>query len=464
MSKAIVLVSIVLTCCFTTSAQVLIAPLYSSYSCSSEQIETDTDGNIHVLSSFKLDLKLGNYKASDKSGNHVLIRYSPDGDILSARQFNFPFQFKLHNKHIILAGSFSSPIQLGKKKLTPQNEHDVFIAQLSYEGKLMWVKQVSDHGDIQLSNLEVDPMGNIYISGTFDQKAHFGYEILRNTQSSAVFVAKYDNSGMFQWANKGESSLKNGFEVPGMVIDKSGNVIIAGTRNGNASFNNLSINGSNAEITTNSVEGNFLYMTKFNADGEVKWFQEVGKYAKFKAISTDTLNNIYIAGFVKDVKSGASYLMNSIGDNSVKSTFVKNEPTEDAFLAKFDKKAKLMWLKKATGKMNNVGTHLEFDPYNNTICLGGLFSDKLEIGDEQVNAKGQECDIFIARFDPDGNLKELQSGGGTHREQINDLACDSIGNIFVTGDFRESMICGETELTSESEQEEYNSFVLRYNY
>ncbi len=106
----------------------------------------------------------------------------------------------------------------------------------------------------------------------------------------------------------------------------------------------------------------------------------------------------------------------------------------DAFLAKFTANGKLDWATYYGGDEKDEGHALVTDVSNN-IILGGLttsHSGMSTSGSHQFAFAGQQ-DAFVAKFNSSGVRIWATYFGGTYQDEILDLDCDALGNIYYTG-------------------------------
>jgi hypothetical protein len=89
------------------------------------------------------------------------------------------------------------------------------------------------------------------------------------------------------------------------------------------------------------------------------------------------------------------------------------------------------WVSTAGSNNADVSKHLTLDPNNNPIVIG-VFHDSLFTGVNKLTSRGNS-DIFIAKFDPTGNLLWARSGGGPYSDGDYSMGVttDSAGNIYV---------------------------------
>jgi hypothetical protein len=127
------------------------------------------------------------------------------------------------------------------------------------------------------------------------------------------------------------------------------------------------------------------------------------------SVSFDSQGNTIVAGFSD---SGSPPL-----DNRV------------PFLVKFDSAGNILWSKAfrpvgaGQSYIGNPGISgaLAIDYDNNIIVAGS------------VTLPGKDHDAFVAKFDPNGNILWYKTFGGSKREHAYGVALDNLGNIYVTG-------------------------------
>lgn len=106
----------------------------------------------------------------------------------------------------------------------------------------------------------------------------------------------------------------------------------------------------------------------------------------------------------------------------------------DIFLAKFDGNGNLLWLKRFGGAQADRGHKVAFDS-NNNIYLTGYFSGSFNFGGISIASAGGSRDIFTAKLTPAGAVTWVRSDGGSGEDTPFGLAVDSQGNAVITGRF-----------------------------
>jgi hypothetical protein len=89
---------------------------------------------------------------------------------------------------IVVAGSFSSRMQVADTQLVSRGDSDAFVAAYSLTGEPLWVRQLGGAGQDHLTAATPSPLGGLVMAGSFAAQAHFGDHALaaRNTRALAV--------------------------------------------------------------------------------------------------------------------------------------------------------------------------------------------------------------------------------------------------------------------------------------
>ena len=182
------------------------------------------------------------------------------------------------NGDIAVTGEFSYRINIDGTELSPSYQsssyYRVWVAKFTNSGQLTWAKMAgylqssySSYGE----SVGIDDSGNVSVSGRFqylmDFNSNNNHRMYAYQQSSNwdCFVAKWDSSGAYQWAqNAGGSSTDYCYDLD---VDKTtGNLTIAGMYYNTAWFGNsqLSSSGSyDAFIAHVPSTGGWDWMKKF---------------------------------------------------------------------------------------------------------------------------------------------------------------------------------------------------------
>jgi hypothetical protein len=136
---------------------------------------------------------------------------------------------------------------------------------------------------------------------------------------------------------------------------------------------------------------------------------------------------------------------------------------EDLYLVKLDGTGELLWAKTFGGGDNDFCRGLSSDGAGGVYMVGGFASSDLDLGGG-VLANGGGDDIFVARFDDDGDHLWSYSYGIDEDEAAWGAATDASGDLYVTGRFggqySSTMDFGDIEVTS---NDKADTFVARFD-
>ncbi len=138
-----------------------------------------------------------------------------------------------------------------------------------------------------------------------------------------------------------------------------------------------------------------------------------------QSVVSDASGNVLVTGFFGSA---------SITFGSVTLTGVG----EDIFIVKYDPSGNVIWAKSAGGTSDDGGRGIAVDQSGNVIITGYFKSPSIVFGTTTLINSGLN-DIFVAKYDPSGNLLWAVADGSSTEDQGNSVCVDASGSIFVTG-------------------------------
>jgi len=261
-------------------------------------INTDTKGNVYVAGEFRSPSiifgtdTLTNNANSGNSPGIFIVKYDSSGNVLwtkGAKSIGNTGSGNLRGidtdtaDNVFITGSYYGPLIFGTNII---NGSGVFIVKYDSEGNTIWAKGT---GSVGSSNgITTDVSGNIYVTGNYSSSSIvFGVDTLINGGVYNMFIVKYDPSGNLIWANG--SATTGQVNAYGIANDATGNIYVIGQYESVAKFANINL--ANAGYTD-------IFIVKYNASGNVIWAKGIGgtTYDWGFGITTDALNNVYITG------------------------------------------------------------------------------------------------------------------------------------------------------------------------
>ena len=283
-------------------------------------------------------------------------------------------------------------------------------------------------GQVEGNYNTTDINGNVYIVGVFNLIADFDPSIssanLMYNGEYDIFLAKYDILGNYLWAiGIGSTKYDKGTCV---AVDSIGNVYITGYFQETVDFDP---SAATANLTSTGNGGN-IFLAKYDVNGNYLWAKNIGGSGSGDGHSLvlDHTGNICLAGSFSGTldfdPSGSTANLSSSGNS-------------DVFLAKYDTSGNYNWAIRFGGNTTDSGNSIAVDSVNNIIITGsfrGVADFDPSAGIASIAAAGS-ADIFLAKYDANGNYLWAKAMGGVSSEGGGSLVIDNTGSIYLTGGF-----------------------------
>ncbi|MFH1322201.1 MAG: SBBP repeat-containing protein [Bacteroidota bacterium] len=105
------------------------------------------------------------------------------------------------------------------------------------------------------------------------------------------------------------------------------------------------------------------------------------------------------------------------------------------------------WAKGGGGDTTDMGYDVATDLSGNIYITGSFMSDTIVIGTDTLISNG-DYDVFLAKYDDDGNVLWARSFGGSDTDNGLNVSPDTLGNVYVTGYFKDSIFFAADTLVS----------------
>ncbi|HYV55461.1 MAG TPA: T9SS type A sorting domain-containing protein [Chitinophagaceae bacterium] len=151
--------------------------------------------------------------------------------------------------------------------------------------------------------------------------------------------------------------------------------------------------------------------------------------------------------------SGNVYVSGQYTDTAVfSSDTIISSSYEDIFLAKYDANGNLTWIKSVGGYNIDFSSSLAIDNNNNIYMTGVNYGTAVFDTITLNNFSGPNA--FVAKFDSAGNVQWAMAIGSTDWDEGGGIAVQN-NNLYITGTFSLSVVMGSTTLTSLGQRDFY---------
>jgi trimeric autotransporter adhesin len=324
-------------------------------------------------------------------------------------------------------GTFDANPGAGTTTLSPYafGYQSSYISKLSSSGGFVWAKQFTAIGSSTTNGLAVDASGNtiavMRFNGSLDVDPGPATTYL-SASSYDLAIIKLDISGNLVWAK--QLPTTNGGNTPnGLAVDGNGNIYISGYNNGTSDFDGGVAN------TATGIGG---YFAKYNSNGDFQWVRLITSAASVTLydIELDQSGDVVVAGNFSqntDVDPGAaSYNLTP-----------SNPGFNNCFFAKYDNSGNFLWAKQLSNTTNAqvYNPVLRIDNGNNILLAAYYYGGNIDMdpgANSSFAANVGNYDVFLAKYDVDGNFSWGKSIGGGSTEFLPTLAIDGNNNTYIT--------------------------------
>jgi len=321
------------------------------------------------------------------------------------------------NQNVYVCGSFASiTFTFDSFNLSRVGGSEGFYTKLDPNGNVLWVQALTGSGNEVFTSIVSEANGNIYLTGYFStQTITFGSSTLNRIGSNDIMLLKTSNSGSPIWGKSGGGTGND--IVNSLALYSTSQVAIAGHFS-SATFT--------IDTTTLALSGSFdAFMAQYDSNGNSLWLKGAGGAGDevgFKIVGDFSGNSITVGQF------GSNILVDTFEvTNSAKSGL-------DGFIIKQDGDGNVLWAKSIGGSANDIPTSVCVDYMNNIYVIGYFNSSSISFDQITLSNSGAN-DIFIVKYDSQGNVQWARTAGGLSSEYANGVSVDLQNNIYVTGSF-----------------------------
>lgn len=403
-------------------------------------VDFDASASVAQLSSLNhFDLFITKY---DGNGNFVWVKQIMGNQNISGKQIRCDFTGALY-----LTGEFQGLMDCNPNagvsnliSLT-SNLHEIFIIKLNINGNFLWAKQFKGNDEEEVTSMELDQNGNIYLAGTYKDSldvdpgtANIYYTAYGGHQES--FILKLSAFGTYIFSKNFQCDTTNlgtqANRIQSLQVSTSGNIFLHGSFMGKVDFDP----GQGQYWISQLGLAEFIFQAKLGASGQFLWANAYGGNSNMltsKAIVIDSSENMYAIG---DFQGAIDF------DPSV-NAYMMISPypyLNDVFITKFNSQGQFIWAKQVGGIETDAAKSICIDK-NRFIYVNGSFKQTVNLnpngGSNWVTSNGMQ-DGFMLTLDANGNFHGAGQIGGVGDDQPEAIVHDGQGNFYTVGEFQQS--------------------------
>ena len=381
--------------------------------------------------------------------------------------------------NIYLAGSFTGSISVDGQSVTSSGSTDFYVAKLTPEGSVLWLKSGGSSAVEEANAIAVDASGNVFVAGMSNNNTSFDGNSYPSLGGKDGFLLKLDTDGNFVFVRTiGCFNDDNAYDV---AVDGSNNVIVTG-------YFNYALQVSSTSLFQTAKGANDAFIVKFDNDGTFLWTIPYASSAHDygRRVACDNAGNIYLAGeFKGTVNMGGSNLQSpndinvyvakfnpsgdvqwaaqrgASGDDEVKALGVTSagdvylaykQSNTNPYIAKYSASG----ISQGTIAYSGSGTLDIADilcDVNGNVYIAGNYSGTIEFGSSASTSSGSGCDFFIVRYGSDGLINMRIFGNQNNANYIKSIAIDYANNVVAGGGFASSITMNSDTETSNGQDD-----------
>jgi hypothetical protein len=273
---------------------------------------------------------------------------------------------------------------------------DAFVSCFSPRGGLVHSTYLGGPETEVPQAIAVGPDGTAYVTGLIDYYFEGNFAFLARVRPFEVSYLPIPGG--------------NRSEGRDVTVDSQGNVYATGR--------NQSLHPMFGEIPQ-------AFAAKFGADGSPAYstpLEGISGNEQGNAIAVDAAGNAYVGGFTTSPDfPQTGTILGSPGARP------------NAFAAKLDPSGAIVYSILIGGSGSEEIDDLQADALGNVFVAGRTTSADFPLLDPVQGARQGPTDLFLARFDPAGNLIASTYLGGNGTEEVTSLSLDGSGRLYLAG-------------------------------
>lgn len=334
--------------------------------------------------------------------------------------------------NVVITGVYNSNLSAYYGSSFSGSSKGGFVAKYDPNGNIIWGFKVGSNNNNICNSVVIDSSGNIYVAGTFELTTDFKGTLaspstnLTSGGQKDVFLAKYNSAGQLLWVRKGGGAGND--EGSSVAINSTG-VYISGSYTNSASFGTLN------SVANNSTQN--MFVCAYDFAGTPLWLADGGTTQPCSANGITADNSaVFVTG---EFKGPTLNIYNSSA--TLAATFTNTASGKnDAYILSFGTSGNFNW----GGSIGSTEdeTAMAVSVSGNLIYVTGAIKQSANFPSYSSNPVSWDgaLDLYLAAIDKTNGITQWVKSGGSNDEGAGlNVANDNVGNVYVSGYFKNSI-------------------------
>ncbi len=452
----------------------------------------DRAGNVFITGGFNTSATFDNITLNSiRKGLEIFVaKYGPTGNVVWARAPStassdaavFAFDDEAtalatdSSGNIFVAGYFQSLGIFGSNTVASAstNAPDLFLTKYDDAGNVLWVRTGGGVATDSALALTTDNSDNALLAGVFTGSAQFSGQTLTGIGGADAFAAMYDATGNLLKLRKLGGMGDDAAQAT--AYDGRGNLVLGGFHTGASVIGATPLSGSG--LRDAFVAKLSLYDPDLTPIITTQPMEQTVGYGKTLDLSVGVtsgsspsyqwlFNNAPLSGATNGSLRIANFQYAAVGNYSVIVTNAFGTVTSVVATATVELTPEFPWLRRAGGTGDDQALALAMDAQTN-LYMAGYFTGTATFtngfyGTNISLVSAGLTDIFLAKYNSDGQLLWARRAGGSLSDSARAMAVDGAGNVFLAGSFQSATATFGSFSVINSNSNTQEIFVSKYD-
>jgi gliding motility-associated-like protein len=332
--------------------------------------------------------------------------------------------------NVYTAGQFDGTVDFdprsGVFNLTSAGNGDAFVSKLSSDGNLSWAFRLGGSGNEGASQIEVDGLGNIYVtgvinlaSGSVDFDPGAGISLF----GPGAYISKFDTNGNLLWVRP------LSVNVTAIEVDGANDVYIGGSFSSTVDFD-----PGASVFNLTSAGSSDIFALKLTSAGNFAWAKRIGGTQSdlIRSLAIDATGNLCATGV---------FALTVDFDPDTGTANLTATGTSDIFILKLDNTGNYVWARRI-GSASGEGVGGVATDAASNVLITGSYNGTLDFdpgaGVANLSAVAS-LDAFVLKLNSAGNYVWAKSVGGSGSDYGFSITTDASGDVYYTGEYESTV-------------------------